>query len=336
MKKMNVFFNGSLASLFVFTLSCFSACSGQEKEMATATVANEQYPEIPREQLVKSGDADIDKLYAELQVRFTQDLDKVLATAQSMKAKPVFVFMTPEFANNETPMNRKGRAVIADYCKTKNVEFYDFTSPEMPLGKAITANPNLAITQMPKDGHWSATGAQLVTDCLAAVVDKNTEYKSNYTHTGAAPKVMGPHKPSENTVLDGGKDLPYRFVTNTQGFRNTQDFGAKSDKQRIMLLGDSEMFFPFLDHEQTATGLLEKKYANKEFINGANWGFSVNDYVKVLEQSASLSPDVLIIGLNGGDIVDYYFNHRIRFSMEKKEYKPSETEVAVYNKLFKK
>jgi lysophospholipase L1-like esterase len=313
----------------------FIGCKEADSQRAAPTAAvSSQFTEIPREQLVAEDPATA-QLYKELQQRFVQDFDKLVAKINSMNAKPVFVFMTPEFATNETAINTKGRATIAAYCKSKGIEFNDFTAASTPLGKAIAGNPDLAITQMPKDGHWSALGAKLVADCMKTVVEKNDGYKSNYTHAGEQIKVMGPHEPNQNTVSDGGKDIPYRLVTNAQGFRNLKDIPAKSDKQRILFLGDSEMFFPFLDHEQTAIGILEQQYPNKEFVNAANWGFTLNDYIALSTKSASLAPDVVLVGLNGGDIIDYYFTHRARFSIEKKEYAPTPSEAAIYRKLFK-
>jgi uncharacterized pyridoxamine 5'-phosphate oxidase family protein len=300
----------------------------------TATISSE-YTEIPRDQLLAANDPAMAKVYTELQQRFIHNFDQLIANITAMNAKPVFVFTTPEFGNSETATNRKGRAVIVAYCKSKGVEFYDFTAANTPLGKAITQNPDLAVTQMPKDGHWSVLGAKLIADCMKPIIEKHDAYKSNYTYAGNQPKAIGPHEPNQNTVLDGGKDIPYRLITNAQGFRNLKEIPAKSDKQRILFLGDSEMFFPFLDHEQTAIGVLEQQYTNKEFVNGANWGLSLNDYIITSTKSAPLAPDVVIVGLNGGDIIDYYFTHRAKFSLDKKNYMPTLTEIAVYNKLFK-
>jgi hypothetical protein len=88
--------------------------------------------------------------------------------------------------------------------------------------------------------------------------------------------------------LDGGKGLPYRVKTNAQGLRMDTDVSSTKTKQRILFLGDSEMYFPFLDNKNIGTNLLQTAFPDKEMLNAANWGYSIDDYVSFTKKRLNL------------------------------------------------
>jgi hypothetical protein len=62
-------------------------------------------------------------------------------------------------------------------------------------------------------------------------------------------------------------------------------------------------------------------------LNAANWGYSIDDYVSLYKEKAQFAePDVVILTVNGNDILDMYFSHRNRFARNKQPQNPSETE----------
>ena len=115
------------------------------------------------------------------------------------------------------------------------------------------------------------------------------------------------------------------------------DLAFPKTKQRILFIGDSGFFFPFLDNKDIVSNLLQDKYADKEFINACNWGYSIDDYVTLSEERAKFTePDVVMLQTSGTDIMDMYFSHCNRFSRNAQAWKPTATEKAFYDKTFKK
>lgn len=94
-------------------------------------------------------------------------------------------------------------------------------------------------------------------------------------------------KLNQDEILDGGKDLPYRQKTNSQGLRMDFDLAEAKSKQRVLVMGDSQINCPFFDNQFTITGLLQAKFADAEIANTAIVGYSLDDRVSLFEESKS-------------------------------------------------
>jgi hypothetical protein len=283
-----------------------------------------EYPEAPREVILNDAD-----LYSELQARYKSRLDELNQKVSATGAKLVVMYMTPEVGESITDAQRQGKSFIEQVCSEMSIKYVDLTANLQ--GKSATE-----ITHMPVDGHFSKEGARLVAEGLAPVIEEVTAHRSTETYA-ERPAIMGDQKPSQDEVLDGGKGLPYRLQTNTQGLRMDYDLAFPKSKQRILFMGDSGFFFPFLDNKDIASGLLQAKYADKEFINACNWGYAIDDYISLFDERAKYTEaDVVMVQLSGTDILDLYFSHRNRFSRNPQAVQPTESEKAFYNKTFKK
>ena len=74
-------------------------------------------------------------------------------------------------------------------------------------------------------------------------------------------------------------------------------------------------------------------FSCQEMLNAANWGYSIDDYVSLYKEKAQFAePDVVILSVNGNDILDMYFSHRNRFSRNKQPQNPSQVEKNFYQK----
>ena len=115
------------------------------------------------------------------------------------------------------------------------------------------------------------------------------------------------------------------------------DLAFPKAKQRILFIGDSGFFFPFLDNKDIATNLLQVKFPDKEFLNACNWGYALDDYITLFEERAKFTePDVVMLQTSGTDILDMFFSHRNRFSRNPQAHQPSAVEKAYYESTFKK
>jgi hypothetical protein len=143
--------------------------------------------------------------------------------------------------------------------------------------------------------------------------------------------------PGEDKIADGGKDMPYRIKINAQGLRMNKDVEATKTKQRILFMGDSEIFFPFLDNDFTGTELLQKIFSQKEILNAGMWGYTMDDYLSLYKEKAKKSAsDVVVVVTNGNDILDYYFTNRNKLSRNPKATQPSPAEEKYYEMIYGK
>jgi hypothetical protein len=285
----------------------------------------EKYPEVPKEELIIGEDALTKEVLAALQAKYKSDLMALQAEVTGTGATFAVAFLSPEVGNSLTQSNRVGKSTISELCLTNNIPFYDLT-------ETLSTMSATEITQMPKDGHWSKKGAEIVANELKKIVEAHGTAKANAT---AVNGVYGDNTPGEDKIADGGKDMPYRLKINAQGLRMNKDVEATKTKQRILFMGDSEIFFPFLDNDFTGTELLQKMYPTKEILNAGMWGYTMDDYLSLYTEKAKKSAsDVVVVVTNGNDILDYYFTNRNKLSRNPKPVMPSASEQKYYEMIY--
>ena len=306
------------------------ASAGQALSQGPATNATAwRYPEIPREEILTTKTDAAARVTSELQARYMDLLREFQAEVRKADAHLVVVFLTPEVRSARTLAQRKGRPVIFAACQELGIEAIDLTEP-------LEDAKGAPITQMPRDGHWSRAGAQIIANELASIVKEHDAHRATVTYPASErPPLLGDLEPNSDEVLDGGKDLPYRVKTNSQGLRIDIELEFPKTRQRILLMGDSAFYFPFLDNPDTGTARLQALFPEKEIVNTAMWGYSIDDYVSQFREKARyIEPDVVILETNGNDILDLFFSHRNRFSRSGKEFKPDAAELAFYSELY--
>lgn len=124
----------------------------------------------------------------------------------------------------------------------------------------------------------------------------------SYTGVGDLP-------PHMNDVWCLWPDRPYRVKTNSLGLRNHEEPKERSFK--ILALGDSMTFGPYLANEDTWPAWLENELrlsAKSDAIqvfNAGIWGYTITDYLGLLRDKApTLKPDLVIVAAFDNDISD--------------------------------
>ena len=289
---------------------------------------NHDYPRIPDDKILDNGEAN-NPIYTELKKRYKDELIKLKDDVESTGAKFVVVIMAPEVGKGASGANRYGIPYIKSCCSQLGIECIDLT----PI---LLQHDAKEITQVPRDGHWSKKGAILVADHLAPVIAKYAAVKSTVVYKDAdRPEVFGDLPSNDDEIMDGEKDMPYHVKANTQGIRMAYDIKFPKKKQRVLLLGDSEMFCPFLDNEFTIGDVLQQKFPNSEIMNTGIISYTVDDYLTLWEHNAKYSePDLVIMGANGADITDLFFTNRNHFSRTHAPYLPSPVEEKYYKSIY--
>jgi lysophospholipase L1-like esterase len=123
-------------------------------------------------------------------------------------------------------------------------------------------------------------------------------------------------------------------VVNSLELRMDQDLAFPKKKPRILCLGDSFTFGPYLANHDTYPGLLQQKYPDKEVINAGICGYTITDEVSLLKQRAKYcEPDIIIFQALDNDLMDFFYFKRQVFARDRQDFKPTPPEEEYFARL---
>lgn len=306
------------------TETTVSADVNQEREELLKT-----YSQVPdASAILQAGDTG-KAVYDLCKQRYADQLNALKKEAEAIGAKLIVTILSPEIGESVTKSTREGIPFIMETAAGLGLEAYDLTTP-------LAGYTAKQITQMPLDGHWSAEGSKIVAALYQPVIAAAKGVRSTKTFTDAERRAtFGDLDPNQDVALDGGKNIPYQLVTNSQGLRMKTALVFPKTKQRVLLLGDSQVYSPFLDNDQIFTSLLQQQFPDTEIMNAGVIGYTLDDCTGLLAEKAKYSePDLIILVTNPNDIGDFYFTQRNRMARSKKTFTPTSTEIALYQQLF--
>ncbi|MEO7085930.1 MAG: hypothetical protein ABI442_19475 [Gemmatimonadaceae bacterium] len=285
-----------------------------------------QYTVRPGPQELLANDSLSGPLFTELAARYQPALADFKTAAAGAGAKLVVVSFGVDGGKHATELERRADSVIRAAAKTVGVPYYDFAGA---LDSATAAGASVTID---KDGHVSKIGSALVAAGIARILDSIGGYRSAHAFgANERPTTFGDFKPLEDDVVDLGNGHPYLLKVNSQGLRMNFDLGFPKTKQRVLLMGSSLAYFPFIDNDKTATGLLQAKYPSKEFLNAAMLAFGIRDDLELfIDKTQYAEPDILILQQSGMDIVRLFFTIRNFEDRARRYHPPSPLEKAWY------
>ena len=294
-----------------------------EANQKKADELKEAYPKIPDDHILDNGPGSA--LYTELKKRYKDEAVGLKQQVEATGAKLYFVILTVETGKGMQNGNRYGIPAIKAILDQSAIEYTDL----MP---AVAAQNQKEITQIPKDGHWSRKGAVFIADRLAPIIKKYYTTTSSTTYKDAErPETFGDLPPNDDEIMDGAKDMPYHVHANAQGIRMAYDLKFPKKKKRVLLMGDSALFSPFLNDEFTIAAVLQKMFPDAEIMNTAIIGYTIDDYLTLWNEKAKYSePDIVIVQTNGADITDLYFSQRNVVARTHKPYYPTANEAKFY------
>lgn len=252
-------------------------------------------------------------------------------------------FYEEEFAKLVAEVKKGGAALIVvyipsdDYTSKPEAEasrdfFYKLASKYgadyVDLTEEFLKYPEEYVTLLPEDGHLSRFGNRLVAEALVKKLEKYQNYKAHWNFLEKRPIIMGDLKSKNHNIWSYEPNMPYRVVTNSQGFRMKYDLSFPKTKQRLLVLGDSVTFGPYGPNEWTYPYLLEKVYGKAEIVNAGVCGYTITDEVSLFQEKAKYTePDIVIIQVLDNDITDFFSYKRNLFARKMKAYYPSEKEA---------
>jgi len=206
------------------------------------------------------------------------------------------------------------------------VDFADVTA-------AFARYPAETVTLLPQNGHLSRFGNQLVVEELSKFIQGDAS-RRRVAAFNTRPPLLGDLLPRENKIWMFVPAMPYRVVVNSQGLRMDHDLAFPKKRPRILCLGDSFTFGPYLPGHDTYPGLLQQKYPDKEVINAGICGYTITDEVSLLKQRAKYcEPDIIILQALDNDLLDFFYFRRQIFARDRQDFKPTPQEEEYFARL---
>ncbi len=131
------------------------------------------------------------------------------------------------------------------------------------------------VTLQPENSHLSRFGNRIVAKRLNDYLKhfKGLKSKMEFSKNDI---LYGDLAPSKSEIWNESPDMPYKVITNKAGFRNINELAVPKEKQRVLILGDSFTFGPYLPNHDTYPALLGKYNTDLEVINGGVSGYTVS------------------------------------------------------------
>jgi lysophospholipase L1-like esterase len=259
--------------------------------------------------------------------KFRREYEETFATlvrkAKKIRSKLCILYIPQDNYKQSILYNRDFYRELAE---KYHVDYIDCT-------KEFLKYPVDWVTLLPKNGHLSRFGNKLIAEKVSEYIEKYTDYRSNFAFQQRPPR-FGDLKPNQNRVWNIMPEMPYRVITNTQGLRMNYDLTFPKQKQRILILGDSYTFGPYLPNFHCYPNLLDKKYLDKEIINAGIAGYTITDEVSLfIEGSRYVEPDITILQVLENDIEGLFYFLKNQYDREGRTFTPSQEEIELMQQV---
>jgi lysophospholipase L1-like esterase len=128
--------------------------------------------------------------------------------------------------------------------------------------------------------------------------------------------------------------MPYRVIVNKQGFRSERDLDIPKKRQRVLCLGDSYTFGPYLPNHDTYPDLLNKLNPDLEVINAGICGFTITDETSLfIERAKYIAPDITILQVVANDITGLFWFMKNEFNRKRFRYGPTPIEKELMDEI---
>lgn len=242
----------------------------------------------------------------------------LLRDAVAKNGSAFYVLYLP--SENPIIVKEKTREFYKNLTKRFDVPFWDFSS-------LASEHDSSEVFLTPEGGHLSRYGNKLVAKLLMENLSRVTNYNSSQIFL-ERPNLLGGLEPNISEVWSYKPEMPYKVNTNSQGFRRNDDLKFPKTKKRILVLGDSFTFGPYLPNYHTYPYLLEAILGEVEVVNAGVPGYTIEDEASLfIERSKYIEPEIVILQVLDNDLPDFFWFKRNEFARSRNVYKPTESEL---------
>jgi len=252
-------------------------------------------------------------------IEYEDNFKLLVEETKRIGSKLALLYLSTDFREN-SQMLTENRKFLSQLAQKYEVEFLDTID-------ALALHPEQTVTLLPNDGHLSRFGNKILAEELSKYIDKNSDYRASFRFD-SKPNRFGDLSPGDNSVWQYNPRMPYRVIVNSQGLRMNYDLSPEKEKQRILVLGDSYTFGPYLDNHDTYPVLLDEKYPDKEVINAGIAGYTITDEASLfLERAKYTEPDITVLQVTDNDISGLFYFKKNEFDRKKQAEEPSKVEI---------
>jgi hypothetical protein len=269
-----------------------------------------------------------EQLLAFFKGQYEKSFAEMVEVTGKLGSRLIVLYPTSNFSKDPR-ISRIGdlcRAFFKGLAGKYQLDFVDMT-------EVFAQFPSETVTLLPQNGHLSRFGNKLVVAELSKYLQKYPGYQMQAPFA-TRPALLGDLSSKDNTIWQFDPLMPYRVVVNSQGLRMDHDLQFPKNKPRILCIGDSFTFGPYLPNHDTYPGLLQQKYPDKEVINAGICGYTILDEVSLLKQRAQYcEPDIIILQVLDNDLLDFFYFRRQIFARDKRDYQPTPQEKEYFARL---
>ncbi len=143
--------------------------------------------------------------------------------------------------------------------------------------------------------------------------------------TAFSPEGLGDLVPHQDGIWTFRQEMPYHVKTNEQGLRNDEDINMSDEVFRILAVGDSFTFGPFVNNPETwsawlQTTLNRQFYPDAEYqvLNAGFPGYTITDVTAYLkDKGLDTQPQLVILDVTPNDVRDFSPEKRALFERPK-------------------
>jgi len=265
---------------------------------------------------------------SEFRIQYEESFSGLIADIRSVDSIPFVLYMPSDEYTQRTLYRRdKCRQFYSNLCAKLNVDFLDVTD------KCLEYRCDW-VTLLPRNGHFSRFGNQLVASELADRLGKYKQHRSGWK-AAKKPVLYGDLEPGSK-IWEMPPEMPYFVQINSQGLRMDGDITFPKTKQRILCLGDSFTFGPYLENHDCYPQQLEAVLDDTEVINGGVSGYTITDEAGMFSERAKyLEPDITVIQVLDNDLYDMFFFQKNTYARDKRGYAATPEETILFKSLKK-
>jgi lysophospholipase L1-like esterase len=280
-----------------------------------------------KESIRGAGDALYSPEGKKLLNQFTQEYEskfsELVSASRRISSRLVVLYLPSR--TTDFPPGAYCRAYYKNLANRYGVDFLDLTDK-------LYAHSINEITLMPVNGHLSRFGNQIIARKLLEYI-KTHPNSSNIVYSGT-PTKCGDLKPNSRKIWDIVETMPYFVVVNNQGFRMSEDLDVPKTRIRVLCLGDSFTFGPYLPNHDTYPELLGAMDTSLEVINAGICGYTITDEVSLFVESAQyVAPDITVLQVLDNDIYGLFYFKKNEFDRKRMKYEPSRLEKEFIDRI---
>ena len=268
-----------------------------------------------------------EELLAQFQQTYAVHFRRLASSCNREQTRLVVVYLpSSKIGDRKHAAEPIARAFFRDLTEQAGVTFLDLTD-------TLRSHRWSDITLLPADDHLSRFGCKIVARALGQRLRADGVKRSEAEYDGT-PARCGDLAPRLDEIWTMDRRMPFRVVTNRQGFRNLDDLEIPKRRPRILMLGDSFTFGPYLPNHDTIPHLLQQEFPEFEVVNAGVIGYSIVQQAELFaDRARHVAPDVTVLQVVDNDLYGmFYFKQNI-FGRGGKRTEPTPLEIRFFQRI---